>query len=580
MKILYHCSSSLERIQQKLPANKAVISRLVDLTSQERLDCEKSYIEAVGSMARRSYRWWAHPFSEKNEHLSHVYQDLCQIYKIVKAIDSHLKTSETILIQCPSKLWPTLCHHYQAQGIKLKTFDSLACRTCGSLKEGLLASIKMALVCLNILKERIGIFFQYRNAFKKKISGLSNPYVMRTWLDGRYLTRTNEKDAYFGDLGEFLKNCGYAPVYIAGILNNHKAILKKIKSSNENIIPENYFLRIGDVLRAKLDWWKIYFEPISPAKVFFMGIDIRPYCISAIRSPLAASAFVMNVLKYHIAYRLGQEIKAQIYLLTFENYAWEKMTILGLTRSNQEAKIYGFQHAFISRNSFKYFSTTSEIERMPIPKKIICLGEVTHNILLKYGHYPPESLRVGCSLRQDYKSSHVVRSLTKKKVLVPLTMVTSETKKILEFIQKAQLQEFSLEIIIRPHPATEINRVIEKIGFQLNGNIKISRHKDLQEDLKEVDLVFYTWSTVAIEAVNSGIPAVYMDILEDMYVDPLFECFYLKKTVKTPYELKNAVQELYQMSPQDYQTQLQQAQTYLRGYFFEVCEKNLEAFII
>lgn len=581
MKILYHCDNlpQLAWLTRRISLSKAlVLSSFGTLSQDEQTQCEAAYIDLVASFASLDKIWWANTFSEKNEHLSSVYPQLTSIYKIIQSIESNRSKAEEIVIVCPRMLWPVIARHYHGQGVMVKKADHFFRDVMDNVIEVLIGYAKLAQVYLKTLKEYFYVR-GYAHNFRRRLKEIRNPYVIRTWLDTRFLNAKNNEDAYFGRLGDYIASRGFTPVYVAGIISNYKAILRKLATSHSLIIPEIFFLRFIDLIYAKLVLFWHYLKPIPRRDAKFMGIQVYEFCRHQIKLPLMARDCMMNILRYRMARRMAKELKSNIFLQTFENYAWEKMSILGIKEAYPHAKVYGFQHAFISRNSFKYFPGRGEINFMPLPDKIICMGEVTRKILLRFGTYNENSLTVGCALRQSYTPSQALRSLSTRKLLIPLTMVAKETKTILEFVDRANLDKLNLEIIVRPHPATSFQQVLTKIGLSLPAYMRVSGNARLYDDLQEADMVLYIWSTVALEALNSGLPVIYLNVLGPMFVDPLFECPYLKASVASPMDLFQSVQAMYQMTPQEYSHQLANARDYLRGYFYEVTEKNMEVFV-
>jgi surface carbohydrate biosynthesis protein (TIGR04326 family) len=341
------------------------------------------------------------------------------------------------------------------------------------------------------------------------------------------------------------------------------------------IIPELFFLRLTDWFYITWQLIRYCFQK-KLCHVEFRGINVTKFCDRRIRSIQVVADFILNVLRYCIARRIAKQISAEIFLQTYENYSWEKMTIVGLREIHQHLPVYGFQHAFISRSSFKYFPDKDEVLHMPLPDRIITMGQVTRSILLKYGCYGKTPIVVGCALRQSYQA--YVRKLIgqKRRVLIPLTMVASETKSIIEFLINANLSD--VDVILRPHPATLIDKVLKRINVDLPPYIKISQHISLMEEFNNIDMVLYTWSTVAIEALACGIPVIYLDVLTPMNVDPLFECSSLKLVARTPRDLQYAINQFYIMSLKEFQNECDLSQEYLRNYFSPISDKNLEVF--
>jgi hypothetical protein len=75
-----------------------------------------------------------------------------------------------------------------------------------------------------------------------------------------------------------------------------------------------------------------------------------------------------------------------------------------------------------------------------------------------------------------------------------------------------------------------------------------------------------------------GVPVIFLDILAPLYVDPLFECAFFKRTVKKAEELLPCVQDFFAMGDVRFFEEFASAQEYLRKDFYPVTEKNLTPF--
>ncbi len=133
--------------------------------------------------------------------------------------------------------------------------------------------------------------------------------------------------------------------------------------------------------------------------------------------------------------------------------------------------------------------------------------------------------------------------------------------------------------MIRCHPFAPVISLSKSFGFKLPKNVIVDKSKSVQESLSQVDCVVYTWSTVAVEALKAGVPVMYLDILRPLYVDPLFACVHLKCTVSRPDEMVPTLKELYKMDDETFAAEQQQAQEYLKEYFYPVTEERMEMFL-
>jgi hypothetical protein len=267
------------------------------------------------------------------------------------------------------------------------------------------------------------------------------------------------------------------------------------------------------------------------------------------------------------------------FIYTFENYAWEKMCLTALKECAQGVKTIGFQHAFIAKNSFKYFLGESEVPLVPSPDTILTMGDVTKRILNTYGRWPREILKTGCALRQANTTNGGPVVLSRcRDILVAFTMTRDESVKILEFIFKAGLDRYPGKVYLRFHPQTPMQEVLRKISFDLPVNFVISNAQNLNDDLKRAGVVLYTLTTVGLEALINGIPGIYLDVNSPLNLDPLFECRDLTDQVCKPEELIDKINKLLGLPDKDYTEALDRARKYLKDYFYPVNDEALALF--
>lgn len=553
-----------------------------EINDEEKKICEKEYINSIADLGfeYNSIQWWANSVSEKNEHISSHYRNLCLYYSLIKTLEKYLKTDMHIFIVCNNEIYEQLKIYCNCNHIKIISLEKVILLRLRKIYEKSYIALRIILSLMKILLRKIYISYTLENKIKKKIDKTGNYYVIRTWFDNRFLEQLNPyHDAYFGELPEYVMKQGHKLLILAGIINNYKKTIRKIKNiENMLIIPEEYFLKYLDFFRLLL---YLHSKKVKlTERVLFNNLDMTKLYETEISKGYFNAGYYKNILRYFIAKRFTQNVKFKTYIQTFENYAWEKMTILGIRESKPEGEILAFQHAFISRNSFKYFPGKAEKDVMPLPDKIINMGKATKDIMGKYGSYNQNILKIGCALRQEYLSKlKPFRRRRVNKIVVPLTMVRKESILIMNFLYNSGLSQTKLKVIIRCHPASPFESFQKYIEFKIPNNFIISNEKSIIEELSEADGVIYTWTTVAVEALKLGLPVIYLDILTPMYVDPIFECNALKKNVYKPEELLPAIEYFYNMDDEIFFKEQETSQKYLKEYFYSVTEENLAPFL-
>jgi len=93
-----------------------------------------------------------------------------------------------------------------------------------------------------------------------------------------------------------------------------------------------------------------------------------------------------------------------------------------------------------------------------------------------------------------------------------------------------------------------------------------SSSKSAAEDLQECDVIFYTSSTVALEALALGIPVVYLDLGDFMDPDPLFDFSDLKWSVTRAADVIPVLERIDEVPAPDLQERRLLAQAYAVSY--------------
>ncbi len=553
---------------------------LQELTDEERLTCEKEYINSIAglSMVYNSVEWWANPLSEKNEHVSKHYQNLVLFYRLDRTMSRLCTGNITLTIICGEDLAKQLASYCIKSNMEFETLDN---RVTGCMRTGygkMYAFMARIYFISNTIMRKMLIPRSMKKRLKQELPA-NQYYVIRSWVDNRF----NEQGdgsflPFFGNLAEYVTKQGYTLLLLAGIIGNYRNLVAKCTYFKRYLVlPEEYFVHFSDILRLLPS---LYLKRLHlNSKVLFNGLDVSILFEEELNKGFLNAEYLKNLLRFFMAKRFAASVTFNHYIQTFENYAWEKMMLLGIRNTGTHGVLLGFQHAFTSRNSFKYFPGALERDILPLPDRIVSRGKITKDIMEKYGTYAPGKITIGCALRQEYL--HDVPPFSRRRyntILVPLTMVHSESALILKFLFDSGLSGSDIKVIIRCHPSAPFKSFRKHIHFGLPDNFIIRNDKSVHAELSTTDMVLYTWTTVATEAVKMGIPVIYLDILSPLHVDPLFECASFKRSTGNADELMRRIQDFYTMNDENYYREQASAQEYLLKDFYPVTQEHLAPF--
>lgn len=544
---------------------------------KERL--EREYIALIASLGQKSNSiyWWASCLSEKNSLTSKLFSRLYSLFVIDREI-SNIPDKDIVIVSDDPVLIGQIAYNYRKDfTVHYLSKNIIVDRLLGIISEikGLLGQLRKAvsehrklLIARRLLRERAAVIEK------------DGPFVViRTWLTRNNYKSGSFRDSYFHALLKFLSSQHKKLLVFAGIISDYKNIIEHFKKDEALIIiPTNFYLKGIDILRCLLC---VYFRrPVIRGRLAFLNMGIERLVGAELSYDIITTRFFDVLLQYYSCMRLAESASIERFIYTFENYAWEKMSILGLRKKNPGIKITGFQHAFISKNSFRYFPGNDEKDTLPLPDRIVTIGKRAINILREKGNYPEDIFSVGCALRQEYLFS--LRPLPRDQredILAVFTMTIEETMKMLNFIFEGGLANRPGKVYLRFHPATVLDDVFKNLKFPLPPNFIVSDNPDMEIEIGRCGVVLYTQTTVCLEALKLGRPVIYLDVNYPIEADPLFECNYLREVCRTPSDLIAKIDRMRHMNQEMFKEQFDKAQIYLEEYFSPVNEKGLAAFI-
>ncbi|HMB45876.1 MAG TPA: hypothetical protein VKL21_08645, partial [Candidatus Methanoperedens sp.] len=163
-------------------------------------------------------------------------------------------------------------------------------------------------------------------------------------------------------------------------------------------------------------------------------------------------------------------------------------------------------------------------------------------------------------------------------ILVPLGML-NDSVKLINFLYKSPINTSKYNIIIRCHPIVNLEQIRKRLNFNHDEKFSVSSIANIKEDLRRVDIVIYTSTTVCIEALMMGIPVIHIDLNEPITIDPLFRMNDLKWVVTKEEELPMIIENIYALDGLELSELQDKARKAIQDYLSEVNEDKLKEFI-
>ncbi len=536
----------------------------------------QEYIDLIGAIGLdvNNRFWWATDMSSKNRstcRLPILLYEFLAIMSSNSGCESNLssKDSSWVLFDSLNRYIPGNKSSYPCPSGTQKW------------KEIIFMQVRMVARVLRVLSviflKKLYFSIKLYNAIRKIPSG--KKYVIKTFLynhsfddKGRY------KDIFFGTLPDFLRS-NQNVIIVADVLGDMNYIAKKIKHCNSfTIIPQEMFLSVKDIIQAIVE---IISTKISFNKKYtFFDYDVTEIVRNELKRTCNGIPFY-QYLHYAMMKGLVKRLKVDTFLLTYENNPWEKMCMIAIRKYSKGTHILGYQHSVVPLASANAFISKHEADLIPIPDRILTVGEKPRKIMETYGCFDNGKIEAACALR--YKYLFNLKPYGRKnegRILLALEGL-DETYKLMNYAMTELKGDERFQVRCRTHPEMPIRKFEKQLIFPLNelSNFHLSSNVHLRDDLEWADVVLYWGSTVSLEALISRRPIIRYDMDTVFNNDPLFECNYLKWIVTDNISLSQTIDEIYQLDDETYYKAWDMARQYLSDYFFPLTPERLELFL-
>jgi len=537
---------------------------------------KQQYVESIGRINQNNHSldWWSMPFTDKNP----FDQDLCRLTSYFLLIIRRLQGNARLLVVITNsndlavqvKLWAAseaLEAINAVQVPKTPKWFLKAFTPAGIIK------MFARTLFFWVLSRR---YKPVRNEVDDYLL-ITSPTHLRSFSKPQSYT-----DVYFGPLVEHFEATGRKAMILALVLEQPLHQLQKLKSvdSAVPVMPIESCLTIGDIIRSAFSALKMYVrQPKLKGTAEIDGVDFSFLVNRAIWDAYHTGNSFMSFRFYYSARWLAQRVRLERCIYVYENLPWERMLVLGIRSVSPKTRILGYQHASVTASHINLMLAEAESVVAPFPDAILTTGEVVKDWLQREGNYPTGVVKSACALRQGQPSQVRAkqRALDSSHILVALATSQVEYIKTLLFLTKAFEDSSQYSIRIRPHPSIPIKPAIEAASVALNECFTISDGL-LSEDLEWADTVLYASSTVGMEGVAMGIPAICIDLGEHLDTDPMFGWNEFKWSVAQPSDLIPTIERVRRIADSEFSALQLKGQEYLANYLSPVTEDGLRVF--
>lgn len=528
-----------------------------------------------------SLEWWSMNFTNKHPILSRLCEDAFCFAAIIELFAGH-KDLNLIVITNKASLARQLRIWSKENGIEFIRKISFSMDIDSFLR------FRTPFVILYMFFKLVLRKLTSRILLKGPDYRVSQPVIFSEF-DNRSIDPDGfYKEIYFKDLKKALSEyCGISGIsYLTAGFSPYFGPLRFVdfvwslrrKKENSGVYPLEYFLPVRTLVKHLFTSLARFTVPVRfDGRFDIFGENASILLTNEIRRSISSGQLLLNLSINAAASSFADNYKAETIYYPFENRSWEKMVILACRERSVRTRLIGYQHTIITLKNLCYYLEEGEHTEIPMPDAIITVGEITRDTMRRW-NFPADMLKTGCALRiltQQEKLQPRKRAI--KEILVALAFGRDEYVKMLIFLENAFVTADEYNIVLRPHPATSLDAAFEIFKPKhMKYRVSIA---PLEEDLDLCDLVLYASSTVSIEAVSMGKPAICIELDDFLDSDPMFAMEALKWRCGNAARLKDLINMIDKMSEEEFCRMREEARAYTKKYFYPVNRENLAAFI-
>lgn len=546
---------------------------------------QPAYVTALGrvNVEHASRDWWAMPFTTKNP----ISTELCRdAFAFLLIAELARKTEGALAVVTDSEALAAQVEAW-GRGEGITVVNGVRSRLTKQWLLDRLAPLAIVFLAFRALWFRLRIGDQSRmpadGGPMTVIVTLVHPHSFTA--DGQFC------DTYFGKLQEWL-TARSIPVVTAGFVQGQSVWLAQAflpGSAPGGQVPVGAVLTVGEILWCMWDSFRAWTRRDQMAHatpVEIDGVRLDKLIRQAIRDAHASGDVFRSFYVSRCASRLAERLKITRCWYPYENRAWEKMLLLGIRAASPKTRLVGYQHASVTASHTNFLLTEEEVERTPLPDAIVTLGDVTREWLIREGRHPSVLLKTGCALRQPKAGTAAIRARRSARVtrlLLALATNLNEYVMTLAFLEEACVaarfcRNDGRELRIRPHPTIALEEAVRLLP---NGRAQFPYAVSTgaaADDLAWADVVLYASSTIGLEAVGLGVPAVYLDLGDILDTDPMGGWTEFKWVVREPKDLAHALAEIEALPQEQYSARQHEGRSYADAYLVPVTDRALQVF--
>ncbi len=295
----------------------------------------------------------------------------------------------------------------------------------------------------------------------------------------------------------------------------------------------------------------------------------------------------------HTTLRMSRQIDAlvtklqpKVIVVTHEGHAWERVAFAAARSAHSNVLCIGYQHAAV-------FRLQHAIRRCLAPRynpdQILTAGEVSCAQLKSSPGLEGIPISVlgsnrifkgGITKPEHQTHTDCVEHSAGQVCLVLPDGIPSECHLMFEFSILCAKVNPEIQFIWRLHPMVTFESLKAQNPKLRNhpGNIMLSE-ATLEEDIARSRWALYRGTTAIVQAVVAGLRPIYLQLPDELTIDPLYELDILRVSVKSVSEFHRAILPNLEISNVQLESDFEQARKYCESFFTPFNVGKLSALI-
>jgi hypothetical protein len=255
---------------------------------------------------------------------------------------------------------------------------------------------------------------------------------------------------------------------------------------------------------------------------------------------LAANVFSVQSITafriYEIVLSVLKKTNVKVISITWEGHSFERLVCQAVKTVPKKIVCIAYQHSILLPSSH---ALKRSIGRVYDPDVILTVGSVTKNIIESTGNIDAVLKEYG-SPRLKNKKSYSVNKEFQNACLVAPEGLTEESIRLFTFGIAVAESMPEILFIFRTHPQVHFEdlQALNKRLKNLPANVIVSSNKNVDEDIARTSWIIYRCSSVAFFATLAGSRPVYLQVENELSIDPLYELNSWRLQVTHPDEMK------------------------------------------